>query len=154
MKLISIGYVKHEEGFRLELDKQYVEGLQSIEGFSYLVVTWWANQLDDEVSRSLLTCDKPYKPGPEKVGVFATRSPMRPNPICISLIDVRDIDYDKGIIYTSYIDAADQTPVLDIKPYFPCLDRLKNVSTPDWCADLPKWYEDSGTYDWSSFFNF
>jgi hypothetical protein len=44
--------------------------------------------------------------------------------------------------------------IIDIKPYQPCSDRVKNVLLPVWCSEWPKWYEDSATFDWNSVFNF
>jgi len=151
MNIKTIGYVK--EG-KIKLEEDYVNGLKGLEGFSHIVVTWWANQLEDDQYRSHYVFEKPYKPGPDKVGVFATRSPMRPNPICISIIDVKAIDMDKGFLESYYMDMDEETPILDIKPYYSCVARIKDVSQPEWCQDLPKWYEDSGSYDWSKFFNF
>jgi tRNA (Thr-GGU) A37 N-methylase len=61
---------------------------------------------------------------------------------------------EKGIIGLAFIDAEDGTPVLDIKPYTPSLDRVENPIVPKWCAHWPKSVESSGSFDWSSVFNF
>jgi len=44
--------------------------------------------------------------------------------------------------------------VIDIKPYHPAVDRVKNVSTPSWCSHWPQWYEESGDFNWTDEFNF
>ena len=62
----------------------------------------------------------------------------------------KDIDFSKGIVTISSIDAESDTPILDIKPYQPSFDRIKDVSVPKWCTHWPDWYEDSADYDWSS----
>ena len=59
------------------------------------------------------------------MGIFATRAPLRPNPIALSTAEVLDIDQANGILRLAYIDALDGTPVLDIKPYTPSLDRVE-----------------------------
>lgn len=115
--------------FSIQLDKEYLSGLINIEGFSHLQIIWWGNLYDSEKYRANLTSEKPYKNGPDKIGVFATRSPVRPNPILITTIEVQRIDYEKGIIYTPYIDAENGTPVLDIKPYHTS-ERIKNCKVP------------------------
>ncbi|MFV0393756.1 MAG: TrmO family methyltransferase [Coprobacillaceae bacterium] len=77
---------------------------------------------------------------------------MRPNLIAISNIQVKNIDYDKGIIYMYYIDAEDETPLLDIKPYIPSNDCIKTFQAPKWCAHWPKSYEESAEFDWDKEF--
>ena len=154
MELKLIGKVNTSQGFRIDVEADYKEALTGIKGFSHLAVLWWADQLDNPDLRRTKTVEKPYKTGPDTLGIFATRSPLRPNPICMSVIDVECIDYDSGIIYTSYIDAEDKTPVLDIKPYYPCSDRVRDAKLPEWCAGLPSCIEDSASFDWSKYFNF
>lgn len=154
MKLKEVGKVVYGEGFKVCVDEEYKKALMGLGGFGHLVITWWANKLDDDISRNELTVEKPYKNGPDIVGVFGTRSPQRPNPICISVINIEDIDYDSGIIYTSYIDAEPDTPVLDIKPYYPCSDIIRDIKMPNWCEKLPACMEDSANFDWSTYFNF
>lgn len=88
------------------------------------------------------------------MGTFATRSPERPNPIALSCCGVTYVDLDNGIIGLEYIDARNGSPVLDIKPYTPSIDRVEKVSMPDWCAHWSRCYEDSGDFDWEKEFNF
>lgn len=97
---------------------------------------------------------KPYTHGPGRMGTFATRSPQRPNPIALSCAYATFIDAENGIIGLAYTDAADQSPVLDIKPYTPSLDRVEEPQVPEWCSHWPKNVEGSGDFDWDSEFNF
>ena len=151
--LSIIGHIRAvEDGFCLELDKQYRPALVGLDGFSFINVLWWAHLGDKEEYRALLTCDTPYKDAPTTMGIFATRSPFRPNPIALTSVAVLHIDYENGKIYIPYIDAEDGTPILDIKPYHPCTDRIKEVAVPVWCRDWPQWYEDSATFDWGAVF--
>ncbi|MDF2596274.1 MAG: hypothetical protein K0R69_2615 [Clostridia bacterium] len=154
MELKVIGEVNTNQGFKIYIEEDYKEALTAMDGFGHLVVLWWADQVDNPDLRRTRTIEKPYKTGPDTLGIFATRSPLRPNPICMSIVDVKGIDYDCGIIYTSYIDAEDGTPVLDIKPYYPCSDVVREAKMPVWCAGLPSCIEESVSFDWSHYFNF
>lgn len=151
----QIGVIRADEtGMRLELEKPYAPALEGIEGFSHLNILWWFSKCDNECSRSRLTEDSPYKNAPKVMGAFAMRSPERPNPIALSCAQVTYVDHQNAVVGLAYIDAFDGTPVLDIKPYTPSLDRVETSSVPAWCAGWPKSYEESGDFDWGSVFNF
>ncbi|MGB9357386.1 MAG: SAM-dependent methyltransferase [Acidimicrobiia bacterium] len=149
----SIGHVKiDDEGFALMIDEPYRPALIEVEGFSHVNVLWWCHLLDDPMYRGMTIAERPYRNAPDQVGIFATRSPVRPNPIALSAVPLMSIDVDSGVIRVPWIDAEDETPILDIKPYHPAVDRIREVSTPAWCADWPQWYEDSATFDWGAVF--
>jgi len=155
MKLNPIGYVNSYNGnYQITIDEKYRPALKGLEGFSHLQIIFWFSGCDNDEDRNILINEKPYKKGPEELGTFATRSPERPNPIGISVSEVSKIDYEKGVISLTYIDAFTGTPILDIKPYTPSVDKVNNVKTPAWCAHWPKSYEDSGDFDWQAEFNF
>ncbi len=150
----SIGSIHSENGaFYIQLEDKYREGLTSINGFSHLQIVWWGNLFDSPEHRNQLTTEKPYKTGPEKIGVFATRSQLRPNPILITTIFVEKIDFENGRIYTPYIDAENNTPLLDIKPYH-LYERVEDCNVPQWCSHWPSSYESSANFDWENEFNF
>ena len=136
-------------GFAIEIEKTCRPGLKGLKGFSHLVVVWWGNLVDGEEYRSCYVCNKPYTKGPEKLGVFATRSPVRPNPVEISTVPVINVDEKTGIIHIPWIDAEDGSPVLDVKPYHPSEDRVRNVTVPEWCGHWPQWFEESANFDWN-----
>lgn len=96
-----------------------------------------------------MTKDKPYRNGPDVLGTFATRSPSRPNPVALDCSQVTYIDYDKGIIGLAWLDAFNGSPILDIKPYIPAIDRVETPKMPHWCSHWPYSYEESGRYDWT-----
>lgn len=151
----AIGTVtNNEEGSSIRLDSAYIPALRALDGFGYINVLWWFSDFDNEQARSVLEAGQPYKKAPDKMGIFATRSPVRPNPIALTAVEVIDIDYQNGIIAISYIDANDGTPVLDIKPYTPSIDRVEDPAVPDWCSNWPKSVETSGDFDWADEFNF
>lgn len=114
-----------DESFSIEVAGPFRPALQGLEGFSHIVVLWWGDRVDTPECRIETACRKPYtRGGPETIGIFATRSPVRPNPIALSVVPVVDIDTATGIIRVAYIDADDATPVLDIKPYLPATERF------------------------------
>jgi len=142
-----------DNSFVIKLNNELIPALTNLDGFSHLYILWWGQLFDQSEYRQIVITDTPYKAGPNKIGIFATRSPIRPNPVLLTIIYVNKIDYEKGAIYTPYIDAEDGTPILDIKPYH-ANDRVKEINVPDWCSHWPKWYEDSATFNWQNEFNF
>ena len=149
-----IGVVRSNNGtFSIELAKEFIPALTNIGGFSHLQIIWWGHLYAEKNYREVLVGDKPYITGPDKIGIFATRSPVRPNPVLTTNIYVQNIDLEQGIISTPYIDAEDGTPVLDIKPYNKS-ERIRDCSVPDWCKHWPEWDEDAATFNWEKEFNF
>ena len=155
MKIYPVGKIENKEGcVCVKLNPKYAEGLKGLEEYSHIQILWWADGCDNEQCRSIITENKPYKKGPEEIGIFALRSPERPNPIAVSNVDIAYVDVENGVIGLYYVDAFDGTQVIDLKPYTPSLDRIENPKTPDWCNHWPKSYEESGDFDWESEFNF
>lgn len=140
-----------DEGFLLRLSPQFKDALQGLKGFSHVQVYWWAHQLDKEEMRSLNKLPKPYKKGPEELGIFATRSPLRPNPLAMTLVPITWINRNEGCLGIAFIDADPGTPVLDIKPYYG-MERVKEYNVPSWCSHWPAWYEEAADFDWAGEF--
>jgi len=89
MKLRPVGRIENNENaVRVVLDPPYARGVTGLEGYSHVKVLWRADRCDDDGARSTLTERKPYKNGPEEIGVFATRSPERPNPVAVSNVNI------------------------------------------------------------------
>jgi len=82
--------------------------------------------------------------GDKTVGVFASRSPVRPNPIGLSPVRIHRIVGNE--IITSGLDVFDGTPVIDIKPYIPISDRIRDFRVANWMQAWPQWMEDAGAY--------
>ncbi len=151
----SIGEIRvTPENSWIQIKEAYLPALKQIDSFSHVQILFWFDQNDNPNGRSQLTCPSPYKNSPSLLGVFATRSPMRPNLIGLTCCQITYIDWDQGHLGLSFIDAKDQTPLLDIKPYTPSLDRVEKPTTPIWCSDWPKSLEESAIFDWDSVFTF
>jgi len=144
----------NEKGMFIELEPKFIPALQALDGFSHLSVIWWFSDFDNAEMRNILEAPQPYKNAPAVMGIFATRSPVRPNPIALTSVQVVQIDHKKGIIQIAWIDANDGTPVIDIKPYTPSSDRIETPGVPEWCSHWPKSLEQSENFDWGNEFNF
>ena len=96
------------------VDPRYSEGLKDLETASHVIVLYWM----DRAPRNLVL-QKPRHCG-EARGVFALRSPARPNPIALSVAELVRIDGDK--LDVRGLDCLDGTPLLDLKPYFASTD--------------------------------
>ncbi len=146
--LNSIGeVVNNSEGFAVQLNEDVKEALLGIKDFSHVQIYWWAHQLDTDKMRSIYLLPKPYKKGPRVLGIFATRSPLRPNPLAMTLVPVTFVDEERGRLGVGFIDAEPGTPVLDIKPYYG-MERVKEFHVPRWSSHWPVWYEDAADFDW------
>lgn len=155
LKLNPIGTISCSLGdIRIVLDKNYAPALTGLEGFSHIQILWWFSQCNNDEGRRVLTVEKPYKSAPDVLGTFATRSPQRPNPIALDCAQVTYIDWENAVIGLAWIEAFDGSPVLDIKPYTPNLDRVENPAVPIWCSHWPKCCEDSGNFDWEAEMSF
>lgn len=151
MSLKTIGIIRvDEKGFFIEMDEIYLPALKGIEDFSHLHILWWANAFDQDDYRAIVETHKPYKDAPDIMGILATRSPVRPNPIMITATALLGVDGNK--LRVAYLDADPQTPVVDIKPYYPCSDFITTASLPSFAKSWPKSLEASADFDWSSVF--
>ena len=112
------GAEHHAEG-TLEILPEYEAGLGDIEGFSHLYVLW----VFDRAEGASLIATPPSDNKPH--GVFATRSPQRPNPIGLTVVTL--LRRDANRLAVRGVDMLDRTPILDIKPY------LSNVPDTDLC---------------------
>lgn len=152
--LTPIGLLRaSESGFTVELAPAFRPGLAGLEGFSHIQILWWFHGIKAPRNPPLL-CEKPYVKGPQALGVFATRAPLRPNPLALTCAQVAFIDQARGLVGLHYMDAWDGSPVLDLKPYTPSLDRVERPEVPGWCAHWPMSLEASGSFDWEAEFNF
>lgn len=155
IRIHPIGRIESDGGgLRIKLDPPYGKGLRGLAGYGHVQVLWWADGCDNEPVRATLVETKPYVKGPDEIGVFALRSPERPNPIALSVAPVAYVDEAAGTVGLHYIDTFPGTAVLDLKPYTPSLDRVEHPTTPEWCHHWPRSCEASGDFDWTTEFNF
>lgn len=136
--LTPIGYVRKNNDFaRLEINNEYREGLLQLEKFSHVIVLWWITGRDNPTDRSQLIvkpCVEGSRDNVPNTGVFACRSPLRPNPIGLTIVKILEIKNNN--IFIERIDAFDETPIIDLKPYIPKSDCILNTSLPDFMQKL------------------
>ena len=156
MELKTIGIIKSDFSTKFGLPRQsglavssysYVEILpqynnadafRGITEYSHLWILWGFNK-NPEREEFSPTVRPPKLGGNKRVGVFATRSPNRPNPIGLSCVKLLSVEAtgDKTLLKISGADMADGTPVYDIKPYLPYTDCVPNARG-SFGEDLPK----------------
>lgn len=108
---------RHEAEGTLEIAPEYEAGLKDIEGFSHLFVIWVFDRSEGyELEGVPPTDDRPH-------GVFSTRSPYRPNPIGLSVVEV--LGREGRNVRVRGLDMLDGTPILDIKPYMSSIPEQK-----------------------------
>lgn len=131
------GGVASELRGSIEFVAQYrhPEAVRGLESFSHLWLIWEFSANAHEAQG--LTVRPPRLGGNERVGVFASRSPFRPNRLGLSAVEIESIDTRVPIIYTKGADLMDGTPIYDIKPYVAFADshpeaRSGFVDTTAW----------------------
>ncbi|MBQ7252041.1 MAG: SAM-dependent methyltransferase [Kiritimatiellae bacterium] len=155
IELHPIGTIEPDgKGAKIVLAPAFAEGLEGLRGYGHVQVLWWMDRCDDPATRSVLVERKPYVRGPEELGVFALRSPERPNPVALSTAEIVSVDEEAGTVSLAWLDAFPGSAVLDLKPYTPSLDRVERPVVPDWCRHWPRSCEASGAFDWAREFAF
>lgn len=112
--------VPEVEGYAL-VDEVYSEGLQDLEGFSHIFLLYSFHRATRTELLVIPFMDKVQR------GVFATRSPLRPNHIGISIVKLKRIEGNKVVV--GGIDVLDGTPLLDIKPYIEQFDAVEKSAS-------------------------
>lgn len=141
-----IGSIRIIDGeYFLELDAEGTNLITGLEGYSHVKILWWFDRFDKSTYRKITEGDPPYENAP-RTGIFATRSPVRPNPIAITTARLLEVDSTGRRIRISNLDSFDKTPIINIVPYIPALDRVKEFSVPDWLKHWPEWVDDRETH--------
>ncbi|WP_312648592.1 TrmO family methyltransferase domain-containing protein [Aminipila sp.] len=107
----------------------------------YIKIYWWFHKFDFDRYRQATECNPPYENAP-RTGIFATRSPVRPNPIAMTVARVQKVDRAKKRIYISGIESFDKTPCLGISAYSSEEDCITQCEVPEWLRHWPKWLDD------------
>lgn len=114
----------HEAGqpASLVIDAPYRDGLRGLERASHVIILTWLHH----APRNLIV-QKP-RHATESKGVFALRSPVRPNPVGVHVVRLLSLDITSGRLDLEVIDVLDGTPVIDIKPYFASVDAVPDAT--------------------------
>jgi tRNA (adenine37-N6)-methyltransferase len=117
---------------QIVLRDELVEALDDIGDYSHLFVLFWLNQISDQQRMTLKVHPRGRMDMP-LVGVFATRTNIRPNPIGLTLVELLKVE--GNTLNVRGLDAFDGTPILDIKP-FDSWDNAEKARVPDWWIKL------------------
>ena len=125
------GLIEELKGY-IVFEKEYrnPEAFRGIEGYDYLWLLWGFEVKEDDTFKA--TVRPPRLGGNERMGVFATRSPFRPNHIGLSSVRLTGLEITKEsgpVLYVSGIDMRDDTPIYDIKPYLSYTDSHEGASS-------------------------
>ncbi|HIJ65957.1 MAG TPA: tRNA (N6-threonylcarbamoyladenosine(37)-N6)-methyltransferase TrmO [Candidatus Hydrogenedentes bacterium] len=112
----------------IQLSAEHAAGLKGLTGYSHIIILFWIHRANE------WKMPKGHHK-PPGVNVFATRMPRRPVPIGISVVELIDFSPETGLVRVHGLDALDETPVLDIKPYIPHFDSIAHATVPDWVRD-------------------
>ncbi len=118
---------------RIILDPRYEEGLDGLEDYSHLFVLFWIDRLDRS-SRGMTRIHPKSRKDLPLVGIFATRTQYRPNPIGLTL--VRMLGRKRNVITVRGLDALNETPVIDLKPISPRFEFPARTRVPKWYPRL------------------
>ena len=117
---------------QIVIHEDLVEALEGIEGFSHLFVLFWLSEVVGK-ERLILKVHPRGRMDLPLLGVFATRTNLRPNPVALTLVELLKVE--GNTLTVRGLDAFDGTPVLDIKPYDPW-DKVENPKVPEWWSKL------------------
>ena len=116
----------------IEIDAAWADALDGIGGFSHIWVVWWLDRFEGPPASPRVhpegRAEMPL------LGLFATRSPRRPNPIALTA--VRLLACDERRLRVQGLDACQDTPILDIKPYLRRGDLIPEAQMPAWLEEL------------------
>ena len=110
----------------IEFKKEYEEGLKDLDGFSHLYLIYYFHKISEHKLSVIPFNDKTDTPR----GVFATRTPMHPNHIGLSVVEL--VKVEKNIVTIKGVDILNGTPLLDIKPYIENFDKVEGKVKSGW----------------------
>jgi len=129
------GVFKPDAEAWIELKDEYVGGLKDLDGFSHAIILYYFHKSQRELVEGQPFLEQ------NRHGIFAIRSPHRPNHIGLSIVKIKKIEANR--LYFTEVDVLDQTPVLDIKPYVKYFDSRDDVR----CGWLDKHFENGNIPD-------
>ncbi|MBN1800018.1 MAG: tRNA (N6-threonylcarbamoyladenosine(37)-N6)-methyltransferase TrmO [Candidatus Lokiarchaeota archaeon] len=130
LKGIPIQFSMSEVEGKLEIFEEFVPGLKDLDGFSHIYCLYFF----DLVKLPVALQSKPFLDNQVR-GVFSMRTPFRPNPIGLSILEVEKIE--GKFVFVKHLDILDKTPILDIKPYINDFDTIRSYKQ-GWTAGKVK----------------
>ncbi|MEM2466608.1 MAG: tRNA (N6-threonylcarbamoyladenosine(37)-N6)-methyltransferase TrmO [Candidatus Bathyarchaeia archaeon] len=119
-----------EEKARIRIFPDFCNGLKGVEEFSHLIVLYWFHLRNNEADRRTLLVSPRRHRVNVKIGVFACRSPSRPNPIGLCVVEL--VERVDCVLTVKGLDAFEGSPIIDIKPYIPHHNAVQDARIPEW----------------------
>jgi len=119
----------------IRIHPEFCPGLLGVEGYSHLIILYWMHLRDDDENRGTLRVTPRRHEGSPLTGVFACRSPSRPNPVGLAVVKLEAVEGCR--LRVSGLDAFEGSPIVDIKPYSPRADSVPDARTPGWAESGP-----------------
>ena len=116
----------HDTYASIKFKSEFVEGLRDLDGFSHVYLIYYFHKVKEPKLSVIPFNDKTDTPR----GVFSTRTPMHPNSLGLSIVEL--VSVDKDIVTVKGIDILDGTPLLDIKPYIENFDKIETDVKSGW----------------------
>jgi tRNA-Thr(GGU) m(6)t(6)A37 methyltransferase TsaA len=137
LKMVPIGIVESVDDVlsRVRVFPEFYDGVFRLDEFSHLIVLYWFHLKDREEERRVLRVVPKRHQAKTEVGVFASRSPSRPNPIGLCVVEL--VKVEGCVLTVRGLDAFEGSPVVDVKPYLPRADFVASVRTPEWVSHGP-----------------
>jgi len=138
-KVVPIGVVEVVDEAKglswVRILPEFCDALFRLNEFSHVIVFYWFHLRDDAKERRVLRVVPKRHGAKSEVGVFASRSPSRPNPIGFCVVEL--VRVDGCVLVVRGLDAFVGSPVIDVKPYLPCGDFVSSVRAPAWVNHDP-----------------
>lgn len=138
VQITFVGVVEKVRGDEatVRIFPEFCEALEGVEEYSHLIVLYWIHlRNSEEDRRTLLVYPKRHKVN-LLTGVFACRSPSRPNPIGLCVVEL--LKRERCTLIVKGLDALENSPIIDIKPYIPETDSVSNARVPKWASGRDK----------------
>jgi len=136
LRFIGVVEKAGEQEAKVRVFSEFCAGLKGIEDFSHLIILYWIHLRDNEEERRTLLVFPRRHAVTAETGVFACRSPSRPNPIGLCVVELLKIE--ECLLTVKDLDAFEGSPIIDIKPYIPKADSIPNARVPEWTLHGPK----------------
>ncbi len=117
---------------RLAFDPQWAGALSGLDGFSHAIVICYLHLIGGDVSPTTIRPQR--RPEMPEIGFFGTRTPARPNPISLTVVEI--LRRDGSVLRVQDLDMYDGTPILDVKPYLIRGECVPDAREPEWVTRL------------------
>jgi tRNA-Thr(GGU) m(6)t(6)A37 methyltransferase TsaA len=137
-ELQFVGFVERSgmDEARVRVYSEFCSGLKGIGDFSHLIILYWIHLRDTEGERGTLLVFPKRHGWNVETGVFASRSPSRPNPVGLCVVELLRVE--GCVLVVRELDALEGSPIVDVKPYIPRADAVLDARVPEWTLRGPK----------------